>query len=52
MKVLARGSAPEKTPVRRIGQKVEENALASTKSQTRIVGVPQRAPRVLFLTSL
>jgi hypothetical protein len=52
MKVLARGTAPEKTPVRRIGQKVEENALASTKSQTRIVGVPQRAPRVLFLTSL
>jgi hypothetical protein len=44
MKVLALRTMPQKTG-RRVGRK--ENVLASTKAQTRIVGVPQRAPRVL-----
>lgn len=53
MKVLAQRAAPKKTPARRIGQKVEEeNVLASAKAQTRIVGVPQRAPRVLSVISV
>ncbi len=53
MKVLAQRPAPKKTPTRRIERKAEhEIVLASAKATTRIVGVPQRAPRVLVLASL
>ncbi|HEY8129115.1 MAG TPA: hypothetical protein VIF39_10470 [Hyphomicrobium sp.] len=47
MKVLVQRTTPQKA-ARRVGRKLEEaNVLASAKAQTRIVGVPQRAPRVL-----
>jgi hypothetical protein len=52
MKVLAQRPSPERVPTRRIGRKdPEENVLTSAKAQTRIVGVPQRAPRVLSMSS-
>ena len=47
MKVLVQRTTPQKA-ARRVGRKLEEaNVLASAKAQTRIVGLPQRAPRVL-----
>ncbi len=48
LKVLAPKAAPEKMPARRIGQKAgDDGVLTSAKAQTRIVGAPHRASRVL-----
>jgi hypothetical protein len=48
LKTATGSKALEKPPARRIGLKAEDrNLLASAKAATKIVGVPQRSPRVL-----
>ena len=53
LKVLSPRSAPEKSPVRRIGRKLDAaTLLASMPVQTRVVGVRTRRFRVLSVTEL
>ena len=51
-KVSSRLKSTEKLPTRRIGLKADvAGFLASTKAATKIVGVPQRSPRVLAVAA-
>jgi hypothetical protein len=52
LKAASVRKTPAKAPARRIGVRPDGGVLlASTKAATRIVGVPQRAPRVALTTA-